>query len=307
MNCCPFFDKCGGCKFDFAAADYRDKKLATLPNLPSTALPVWIDSGLRRRADFCFAGGLFGFYETGTKNIVPVTNCPNLLMEINAILPDLARLPWAGTGACLVTLCDNGIDVNITSSVPYVTPEFRRAAEKLPVIRVTWNNKIIFEKAKPLVSFDNTATEFPPNAFLQPTVAGANILRDMVVRAADGAKRIADLFCGLGNFTFALGADGFDIVGTGAKRDLFKNPLTVGMLNSYDCVVMDPPRAGADAQCQELAKSNVSRVIYVSCNPKTFQRDMNTLARGGYSVKTLIPVDQFVGSTHWEIFSVFEK
>ena len=91
------------------------------------------------------------------------------------------------------------------------------------------------------------------------------------------------------------------------KRDLFKKPLTVGMLNTYDCVIMDPPRAGADAQCRELIKSDVMRVVYVSCNPQTFRRDMETLTRGGYKLKTLVPVDQFVGSTHWEIFSVFEK
>ena len=307
MKTCPFFGRCGGCKFDFAASDYHDKKIAALPALPMMGAPIWIDGGLRRRADFCFAGGVFGLFETGTKNIVPITECPNLVPEINSILPDLARLPWAGAGACLVTLCDNGIDVNITSSVPYVTPEFRRTAEKLPVIRITWNDKAVFKKAKPVVSFGDTVTEFPPNAFLQPTVTGADALRNMVVDATSGAKRVADLFCGLGNFTFALNADGFDVVGTGAKRDLFKKPLTVGMLNTYDCVVMDPPRAGADAQCRELVKSNVQRIIYVSCNPQTFRRDMETLTRGGYELKTLIPVDQFVGSTHWEIFSIFEK
>ena len=118
---------------------------------------------------------------------------------------------------------------------------------------------------------------------------------------------MADLFCGLGNFTFALNADGFDIVGTGVKRDLFKKPLTVGMLNNYDCVVMDPPRAGADAQCKEIINSNVKRIIYVSCNPNTFVRDKSTLEHGGYKMVEIIPVDQFVGSNHWELFSVFEK
>ncbi len=307
MKTCPFFNRCGGCKFDFASPDYRENKAATLPKLPMTDAPVWVDAGLRRRGDFCFAPGIFGLFEGGTKNIIPITNCPNMTPEINAILPALAALPWVGSGACLVTMCDNGLDVNITASVPYVSPEFRRAVEKLPVLRVTWNDKIIFEKSKPIISFGDKTVEYPSGAFLQPTIHGADTLRAMVVRAAHGVARVADLFCGLGNFTFALNADGFDVVGTGAKRDLFKKPLTVAMLNTYDCVVMDPPRAGADAQCRELVKSNVRRVIYVSCNPQTFRRDMATLTRGGYKISQLIPVDQFVGSTHWEIFSVFEK
>lgn len=307
MTKCPFFGKCGGCRFDFSAPDYHDKKMATLPPFPMMGDPVWVGAGLRRRGDFCFAPGVFGLFESGTKNIIPITNCPNMAPEINSVLPNLSAMPWTCAGACLVTVCDNGVDVNITSSVPYVSPDFRRAAENLPVLRVTWNDKIIFEKSKPVISFGDKSVEYPSGAFLQPTISGADELRNMVVNAAQGAVHVADLFCGLGNFTFALDADGFDVVGTGAKRDLFKRPLTIGMLNTYDCVVMDPPRAGADAQCRELAKSNVGRVIYVSCNPQTFRRDMETLTRGGYRLVQLTPVDQFVGSTHWEIFSIFEK
>ncbi|HBS76381.1 MAG TPA: RNA methyltransferase, partial [Alphaproteobacteria bacterium] len=66
-------------------------------------------------------------------------------------------------------------------------------------------------------------------------------------------------------------------------------------------------RAGALAQCKELVKSTTSRVIYVSCNPQTFMRDARVLTAGGYKIQQLIPVDQFVGSDHWELFAVFEK
>ena len=175
------------------------------------------------------------------------------------------------------------------------------------MIRTTWNDKIIKQTQQPTVNFEGHIVDYPAGAFLQPSTEGANALRKMVTDWASGYKRIADLFCGLGNFTFSLNADGFDIVGTGVKRDLFKKPLTVGMLKSYDCVVMDPPRAGADAQCKELIKSDVLRIIYVSCNPATFMRDLDTLKKGAYQLSALIPVDQFVGSEHWELFAVFDK
>lgn len=307
MKKCPFFGVCGGCKFDFAAADYHDQKMALLRDLPITGDAVWTAAGLRRRADFAFAGGNFGFYAPQSKDIVPVRSCPNLVPEINDILPAVAALPWVASGACLITSCDNGIDVAISSSVPYFTAEFRNAAIKIPAIRITWNDRTIKQTGTPQVNFSERAVAYPPAAFLQPTVASADALRNMVVAAASGAHRVADLFCGLGNFTFALNADGFDIVGTGVKRDLFTHPLTVGMLRAYDCVVMDPPRAGALAQCKELVKSDVARVIYVSCNPQTFMRDARVLTNGGYQMQQLIPVDQFVGSDHWELFAVFEK
>lgn len=307
MKTCPFFGICGGCKYDFTDTAYRANKQQEIADFKTTSDVRWVDSGLRRRADFCFAGAQFGLFAEHSKNIVPVRSCPNLVQEINDILPRLASLPWCGAGSCLVTSCENGIDVAINADVPYFTPEFKRAAEKIGAIRIVWNDKVVMQSAQPIIKFGDTAVEYPANAFLQPTKMGEDILRNMVVDAVRGAKHVADLFCGLGNFTFATNADGFDIVGTGVKRDLFTHPLTVGMLQSYDCVIMDPPRAGAMAQCRELVKSNVGRIIYISCNPNTFKRDMEILSRGGYKLRKLVPVDQFVGSSHWELFSVFEK
>ena len=307
MKTCPFFGICGGCKLDFTGADYREQKLKLLDGLNITGAPVWTDVGVRRRADFCFAGNQFGFFEAGTKNIVPVRNCPNLTQAINDVLPMLAGLPWGGAGSCLVTDCENGVDVVITSNVSYFPPEFKKAAEKLPVIRIVWNGKVLKQTAQPVIKFQGKAVDYPAGAFLQPTVDSEAAMRDLVVSHVGDARRVADLFCGLGSFTFATNATGFDIVGCGITRDLFKSPLTVGMLNQYDCVIMDPPRAGALAQCKELVRSNVGRVIYVSCNPQTFVRDMNVLIRGGYKLNTLIPIDQFVGSNHWELFAVFVR
>ncbi|MBD5400160.1 class I SAM-dependent RNA methyltransferase [bacterium] len=307
MNTCPFFGKCGGCRFDFTAADYRDKKMAALHGVGPTDDAIWVAPGDRRRVDFCFAGGEFGMFAAGSKDIVPVRTCPNAAPQINAILPKLAAMPWVGAGAALVTLCENGIDVAITSNVPYCSAEFKRAADTVDAIRITWNGRVIKQTATPIIKFGDVAVEYPTGAFLQPGRPGEDAIRRMVADAATGARHVADLFCGLGNFTHALHADGFDITGPHCRRDLFKNPVTPGMLKQYDCVVMDPPRAGADAQSKILAKSDVKRIIYVSCNPATFARDAETLKRGGYKIIRLVPVDQFVGSTHWEIFSVFEK
>ena len=69
MNTCPLFGICGGCKYDFTSSDYRANKLAELKDLPITGGAVWIDAGTRRRADFAFADGLFGFYQHRSKNM----------------------------------------------------------------------------------------------------------------------------------------------------------------------------------------------------------------------------------------------
>ena len=306
---CPFLNLCGGCKYDFTDDKYRENKLKELPDIKFTGDAIWGTAGTRRRAEFAFVDGHFGFYKKQSKDIIDIENCLNLCPEINNVLPGLKRLPWIGAGSVLITKCENGIDVVVNSNVPYFSPEFKANVEKLPpqIIRFNWNDKTLRKYAEPEIKFNDKIIKYPINAFLQPTIETEQILRDLVVKYTDGAKHVADLFCGLGNFTFATNATGFDIVGNGIKRDLFKRPLSRQNLEQYDVVIMDPPRSGAEKQSKELAKSNIKRIVYVSCNPNTFVRDSNILERGGYKMIVAIPVDQFVGSAHWEIFSVFEK
>ena len=309
IKTCPFFNICGGCKYDFAAPDYQQNKLSDLPKIKYTDNAIWGIPGTRRRADFSFDNGHFGFFKKHSKDIVDINKCANVLPEINAVLPEIAKLPWSGAGSVLITKCENGIDIAVTSTVPFFGNEFKLAVEKLPssIIRFTWNDKTIRKYMDPEIKFNDKIIKYPTNAFLQPTTETEQALRDMVVKYVNDADKVADLFCGLGNFTFATNATGFDIVGNGIKRDLFKRPLTIAQLNQYDVVIMDPPRNGAEKQSKELSKSDVKRIIYVSCNPTTFIRDKKILETGGYKQTVAIPVDQFVGASHWEIFGVFEK
>ena len=306
---CPFFNLCGGCAYDFSDSSYQSDKLSTLPKIKYTHDAIWGKPGERRRADFAFLNGHFGFFRKQSKDLVNLDYCPNLVSEINDILPFVAKLPWIGTGSVLITKCENGIDIVVDSALPCFSNEFKTAVEKLPaqILRFVWNDKTIRQYKTPEIKFDNKFLEYPPRAFLQPTQETEKILRDLVLGHIDGLQKVADLFCGLGNFTFATNATGFDIFGNGIKRDLLKNPLSVKQLNNYNIVIMDPPRSGAEKQSKELSKSNVTKIIYVSCNPNTFVRDKNILERGNYKISTIIPVDQFVGSQHWELFAVFTK
>jgi 23S rRNA (uracil1939-C5)-methyltransferase len=72
-------------------------------------------------------------------------------------------------------------------------------------------------------------------------------------------------------------------------------------------VILDPPRAGASAQIYELAESNISTIVYVSCNPVSFARDAGKLMEGDYVLEALTLVDQFIWSTHTELVGIFKK
>jgi 23S rRNA (uracil1939-C5)-methyltransferase len=165
---------------------------------------------------------------------------------------------------------------------------------------------------------------------LQATATAENALAALVFEYAGSAKNVADLFCGVGPFALRLaktarvtaadsdqaavealkravaGARGLKPV-TAQARDLFRRPFVPIEMKTFDAVVFDPPRQGAQAQARELAASKVPLVIAVSCDAETFARDARTLIDGGYTLDGVTPVDQFRYSAHIEIVARFRK
>lgn len=184
--------------------------------------------------------------------------------------------------------------------------------------------------AEPTVSLPGAQVRLPPGAFLQASREAEAVLVWLVKEGVGRAKRVADLFAGIGTFTFALASssevDAFEqneaaiaALGQAARatprlkpvrtfaRDLFRAPLSKAELARYDAVVLDPPRAGAKAQAEALAASSVSKIVMVSCNPGTRARDLRILADGGYRITRVVPVDQFLFSPHIEMVAQLER
>jgi 23S rRNA (uracil1939-C5)-methyltransferase len=172
----------------------------------------------------------------------------------------------------------------------------------------------------------------PAGGFLQPSLEGEALLTRLVLDAAgDGAGPIVDLFCGLGTFALAAGARGRPVAGFDAdpeqvaalqgtiraerladrmsalRRDLFRDPLTPAELEPFALAIIDPPRAGAPAQSEALARSAVPAVAALSCNPQSFARDAARLAAGGYRLDRVTPIDQFTWSPHVELMALFRR
>jgi 23S rRNA (uracil1939-C5)-methyltransferase len=78
-------------------------------------------------------------------------------------------------------------------------------------------------------------------------------------------------------------------------------------LNAFDAVVLDPPRAGAQAQAGMLARSKVGAIAYVSCDADSFARDAALLIAGGYRIGPVMPIDQFLWSSHIELVAGFKR
>jgi 23S rRNA (uracil1939-C5)-methyltransferase len=247
-------------------------------------------------------------------------------------LPDLATLATLGGARSAVldvtvTLTQGGLDVAVTGGKPLDSGLFEAlaaAARRADFARLSWNGEVLVAARPCWVAFGATRVALPPGAFLQATEAGQATLIAAVTEAAGPAGRIADLFSGCGTFALPLAAaaevhaaeadptmisallDGWRN-GTGLRRvtaearDLFRRPLLADELSRFDAVVIDPPRAGAEAQTAEIARSSVGRVAAVSCNPSTFARDARILVEAGFRINWIQVVDQFRWSGHVEL------
>jgi 23S rRNA (uracil1939-C5)-methyltransferase len=205
-----------------------------------------------------------------------------------------------------------------------------RIAAEHKLARLTRHGEIVAQRAAPVVTMGRAKVTLPPGAFLQATAAGEEVLSALVLEHCREARNVADLFAGVGPFALrlaervrvvAIDSDAAAIAAlrravdstqglkpvTVETRDLYRRPLLAHELNSFDAVVFDPPRQGAEAQARALAASSVPLVIAVSCNPATFARDARILADGGYRLTRITPVDQFLYSQHVEIVARLER
>lgn len=346
---CRHFGVCGGCALQHLEqhAYLEWKRRRVLDGLYMERIDVLVEPvrafgpHTRRRAAFAAmksANGLtFGYRRAQSHDIVDLRECPLLLPGFETALPALRSLLdsllRSGEARITATACDNGLDVDIEAAAGTLRPftsGHGKAAEAAGIIRLTVGGDPLFSIAAPRVSLAGIAVEPPPGAFLQASSGAETAMAGIAMEALGKARKVADLFCGLGTFSFAMArrasvtavendrtlllaldtasrrAQGIKPIKTLA-RDLMREPLSAAELNAFDAVLFDPPRAGALAQASAVAKSRVPKVIAISCNPASFARDARLLIDGGYSLERVVPIDQFVFSAHVELVAIFTR
>ena len=350
---CRHFGTCGGCQLqhvaDGALADFvRDRVVHTAAGqglVPEILAPTHLSpAGARRRASLHGArlGGalVLGFSEAGSHKIVDLKECPVLAPELSALIAPLRKLLARRDGRVSVeidlTVVEQGVDVSIkglTVEGLAQTEVMLDFARDHGVARLSldqgYGPESLWEPDSVSVSMSGVSVPLPPGAFMQATLDGEQALVGAAVEWLKGVSPVADLFSGLGTFSFALAKAGAKVLAAEAERaahlacklaagrsglivqamhrDLFRNPLLPDELNRFGAVVLDPPRAGAKEQVGRIAESTVKRVVYVSCNPSSWARDAAALVAGGYRLVELRPVGQFRWSSHVELASLFMR
>ena len=296
----------------------------------------------RRRAKFAGKrtknGALVGFHTRASDTIISVPDCQLLLPSLRAALPSLEELTVLSAsrkGEIGLTVTDSpaGLDVWVESDKPLDGPlriTLADFAQRHGFARLAWGDEPVVTINPPMQQFGRASVVPPAGAFLQATRDGEAQLLAAAREATDGADRILDLFAGCGTFTLPLAEDaavtavessgpmlvaldqgwrraqGLKLIKT-ETRDLYRRPLEPDELRHFDAAVIDPPRAGAQAQIATLAVSTVRKIAMISCNPITFARDAKVLIDAGFAIQWIDVVDQFRWSPHVEVAASFTR
>ena len=345
---CVHARSCGGCLMQHSADPFvADWKLGIVKGaldgqgLTTLFRPILTSPPMSRRRATLSArrtkgGVLLGFHARASDTLVAVPNCQLLHPDLIATFPALESLVKIGGSrssemSLTVTRSLAGPDVVVTGAKTVdaaVQLDLARLAETHGFARLTWNGEMVALRAQPMQRFGRALVAPPPGAFLQATAEGEIALLQAVALAVGSARKITDLFAGVGTFALPLAeraevhaveseaamltaldkgaraAEGLRRV-TVETRDLYRRPLEADEFKGVEAVVIDPPRAGAEAQTRTLAAAKVPVIAAVSCNPVTFARDAKVLVNAGYSLDWVQVVDQFRWSAHVELAARF--
>ena len=350
---CPHFGICGGCQKQHASIELQQRSksaaLSRLMNNDVTEVIADAPWGYRRRARLSLnfqpktQQFQMGFRKSASSDIVDVRQCPILVPQLEALLPDLR--------ACLGSL--QGIrhlghvelvqaDSGTLMILRHTAPLSRADNEKLERFSHSKGLSLylapqseILETVSgqtPWYESNGLRLNFSPRDFIQ---VNAGVNQKMVASALEWldvqpGDRVLDLFCGMGNFTLPLATRAASVVGVegvpalvdkgrenaqqnglhnvtffheNLEEDVTRQPWAK---NGFDKILLDPARAGAAGVMQHIIKLQPGRIVYVSCNPATLARDSEALLRAGYQIQRLAMLDMFPHTGHLESMVLFE-
>ncbi|HJW24266.1 MAG TPA: 23S rRNA (uracil(1939)-C(5))-methyltransferase RlmD [Rhodocyclaceae bacterium] len=366
---CPHFGICGGCAMQHldAAAQVAIKQRVLEDSLwhigrvrPEHMLPPiqgapW---GYRHRARLGVrkvpkkGGMLVGFHERKSSYIADIRTCPILVPHVSDLLVPLRELFGALSIADRLPQVEVAVGEWCTALVLRILESLNDNDERLLREFADRHGVVLYLQPKgpdsayrfhpipgPKLSYSlpefDLEMEFRPTDFTQVNHAVNRMLVRRAIRLLDPrpGERIADLFCGLGNFTLPIARRGAQVVGIegsaalvqrgkeGAVANGLGDRVEFGVANLFDCtpeslaalgpfdkMLIDPPREGAIEVVKALGEDGPRRIVYVSCNPATLARDAAVLTTvKGYRFVAAGAVNMFPQTAHVESIALFEK
>jgi len=286
-----------------------------------------------------------GFFVQNSHYLVAIESCPLLTPALNALiepLRDFLETIIAPREEGFIHLTDTVTGVDCSWSPhrckkkgidPDLWSLWAQFAQRHNLAHLTRAGKeLIVSMRTPIIDIAGKHIRFPSAAFLQPSQQSQEMMQSTLLNLLrsqgylkDGTPmKVLDLFCGLGTFSIPFLEYGFvmslDVAGPSlaslkehqsaqwsiGERDLMSHPMTHAEIQDFDCIILDPPRAGAQTQVQIIAEYFKKPVVMISCDLATAARDAQAMIEGGYTLTHCLLFDQFPYTAHLETMCMFE-
>lgn len=366
---CPHYGVCGGCAMQHLepAAQVAAKQRVLEDNLkhigkvqaeamlPPIYGPTW---GYRHRARLSVknvikkGGVLVGFHEKRSSFIADMQSCKVLPPDISALLMPLRGLVESLSIHSNLPQIELAVGAHVTALVlrimePLTSADEQKLKDFADQYRVQfWLQTKGPETAKAFYPLDapeltyelpefNVSMPYKPTEFTQVNSAINQVMVGRALRMLDPqpGENIADMFCGLGNFTLPIARSGATVLGVEgsqalvdrARENAVKNGLDhltryavsnlfevtteqIQAWGQFDKMLIDPPRDGALALVTNLPENGPKRIVYVSCSPSTLARDAGILVNEkGYRMLSAGVINMFPHTGHVESIALFER
>lgn len=299
--------------------------------------------GYRARARMAIRQGKLGFTSQGSHQHVAITACPVMDPALNRVLNALPELPLIRAEIELVVDSQGVVGAHILNAQTATQSQLVKIHDCFaPHVAGLWltgpdrvRHCLQSAELRHQLAYGGTTlnTALYPWQFSQvnPDINQRMVMQAIAWLDVHPGQRVLDLFAGSGNFSLPLSVAGATVVavesvatavaqGQANARQNGSDNLSFVVQDlfvadwhqqwgkrSFDAILLDPPRAGADQVCKDMGKFDVSRILYVSCNPATLARDARTLAQHGYRVVRSGLMDMFPHTGHIESMTLFQK
>ncbi|MDO5714782.1 MAG: class I SAM-dependent RNA methyltransferase [Tissierellia bacterium] len=340
---CPHFYECDGCSLQNIT--YEKELALKKTHIENTLLRIggekkWDipilpgeEYGYRNKVRLQVKGEKLGYYNRKSHHFVPISTCPIAGEVINRNLKAIEQvLQGKDHRIEKIEIRENGKEIQLGVIGKKISPSILNAFRKISdIIEVQMkekgNYKNFYRKKKFYQTIGNYQYELSQDSFFQVNLMTTKILYDEIKGFVGEGKKILELYCGIGSISIYI-AEHNEITGVeivekavqDAKRNARLNDIrNISFLcgkaedlfrqkDPYKTLVVDPPRAGLHKKLVErIGQSKVQEIIYTSCNPATFARDLKRLKKHGFQLKEITAVDQFSQTLHVECVALIQK
>lgn len=335
---CPHVARCGGCDLQHVSLDGQaalkrrivTEQLTRLGGLnePTVTPTVQVNDTPSYRSQtrmHVTDTGVLGFYAEHTHTVVPIDQCLVLDPAVQQARDQIGVAPGAAS-VSIRSFAPGRASVTVEPSAtnqPALTGTLKRLSQLDTITLAQTPDAATLD-----VTVGKHTLRVPAGAFFQASPAAAKAITDAVLeRTGDITNaRVADLYAGIGLFTVPLAHRGAHVTAVESHRVAARaarvntcdtpTPVTVitdtveqfvaKNTDTFDVVVLDPPRSGAGAEViAGIVGLKPQRIVYVACDVAALARDTRTLSQLGYTFVDATPIDAFTMTHHVEVVAGF--